>query len=129
MEARAPGHDHGMRAGVVLVALCLLAATPSAAASAEGYWSSAKLLHKLDRARVVVGGRTVRIRSATTLCAGRGKSIRRRGIRLWSRFVCTYTTFTKGGVDRDLDFRVRIRSATRFTLWDVHWVRGPRAAG
>jgi hypothetical protein len=119
-----------MRRGFVLVPLCLLlAAAPSAGAAAERYWSSAKLLHKLDRARVVVGGRTVRIRSATTLCAGRGTSIRRRGVRLWSRFVCTYTTFTKGGVDRDLDFRVRIRSATRFTLWDVHWVRGPRAAG
>ena len=117
-----------MRTGVVLVALCLLAAAPSAGAAAERYWSSAKLLHRLDGARVVVKGRTVRIRSATTLCAGRGTSIRRRGIRSWNRFVCTYTTFTKGGVDRDLDFRVRIRSATRFTIWDAHWVRAPRVA-
>jgi hypothetical protein len=129
VEAPRSGKYRRMRTGVVLVALCLLAAAPSTGATAERYWSSAKLLHKLDTARVVVGGRTVRIRSATTLCAGRGTSIRRRGIRLWSRFVCTYTTFTKGGVDRDLDFRVRIRSASRFTLWDVHWVRGPRATG
>jgi len=116
-----------VRTGVVLVALSLLAAAPPAEGASGRYWSTAKVLRKLDGAKAVVKGRAVRIHSATTLCAGRGTSIRRRGIRLWSRFVCTYTTFTKGGVDRDLDFRVRVRSATRFTIWDAHWVPMPRA--
>jgi len=107
--------------------LFLLAAAPPAEVATGRYWSTAKVLRKLEGARALVKERTVHIRSATTLCAGRGTSIRRRGIRLWSRFVCTYTTFTKGGVDRDLDFRVRVRSATRFTIWDAHWVPMPRA--
>jgi hypothetical protein len=127
--SRVPWHHGGVRTGVVLVVLSLFAAAPAAEAAAGRYWSTAKVLRKLDGARVVVKERTVRIRSATTLCAGRGASIRRRGVRLWSRFVCTYTTFTKGGVDRDLDFRVRVRSATRFTIWDAHWVPMPRVSG
>ncbi|MFL5923523.1 MAG: hypothetical protein ACJ75Q_00200 [Gaiellaceae bacterium] len=118
-----------MRTGVVLVVLSLLAAAPAAGGTTDRYWSTAKLLRKLDGAKVLVSSRTVRIRSATTLCAGRGISIRRRGVRLWSRFLCTYTTFTKGGVDRDLDFRVRVRSATRVTIWDAHWIPTPRAGG
>ena len=118
-----------MRTGVVLVVLSLLAPATAAGGTADRYWSTAKLLRKLDGAKVVVNSRTVRIRGATTLCAGRGTSIRRRGIRLWTRFLCTYTTFTKGGVDRDLDFRVRVRSATRFTISDAHWVPSPRATG
>jgi hypothetical protein len=113
-----------MRAGVVLVAL-LIAAAPAWAAPVR-YWSTTKVLGRLEGAKVTVGARTVRVRSATTLCAGQGTSIRRHGVRLWRSFACTYTTFTKAGVDRDLDFRVRVRSATRFTIWGVHWV--PRGA-
>jgi hypothetical protein len=104
----------------------LLAAAPASGGTAERYWSTAKLLRKLEGKRVVVNSRTVRIHSATTLCAGRGTSFRRQRIRLWARFVCTYTTFTKGGADRDLDFRVRVRSATRFTISNAHWVPAPR---
>jgi hypothetical protein len=119
-----------VRTGVVCVAvLALLAAgVPAAQGAVARYWSTAKVLRKLDGVTVVVKEHRVRIRSATTLCAGRGPSIRRRGIRLWTRFVCTYTTFTKGGVDRDLDFRLRVRSATRFTISDAHWVAMPRAS-
>jgi hypothetical protein len=116
-----------VRTGVLLVVLSLFAAAPAAEGASGRYWSSAKVLRKLDGAKVVVKERAVRIHSATTLCAGRGTSIRRRGNRLWTRFVCTYTTFTKGGVDRDLDFRVRVLSTTRFRVWDAHWVPMPRA--
>jgi hypothetical protein len=45
---------------------------------------------------------------------------------MWRRFVCTYTTFTRGGVDRDIDFRVRVRGATRYVVTDAHWVRATR---
>ena len=116
-----------MRAGVVLVAFLVVAA-PATATTAGRYWSTAKVLRRLDGAKVSVGARVVRVRSATTLCAGQGTSIRRHGIRLWRRFVCTYTTFTKAGVDRDLDFRVRTISGTRFAVWDAHWVRQARAS-
>jgi hypothetical protein len=111
-----------MKAGVVFIVL-LLAAAPASAATPARYWSTAKVLRRLDGAKVTVGARTVRIRSATTLCAGEGTSIRRRGIRLWRRFGCTYTTFTKAGVDRDLDFHVRTLDATRYAVFDTRWVR------
>jgi hypothetical protein len=118
----------GMRAGVVLVALALVAAaasTADAAQSAVPFWSMDKVLRKLDGDWVRVGSRRVKIHSETTLCSGRGASVRRNGVRMWRRFLCTYTTFTKAGVDRDLEFRVRVLSRTRYALWDAHWVRPP----
>lgn len=84
-----------------------------------------KVMRKLDGDLVRVGSRKVRIHSDTTLCSGRGQSIRRNGVRMWRRFLCTYTTFTKSGVDRDLEFRVRVLGASRYTVWDAHWVRPP----
>jgi len=114
-----------VRAGVVLVVL-LLAAAPAAAGGSASYWSIGKLLRRLDGARIPVGTRTMRVNSESTLCAGRGTSIRREGVRRWRRFVCTYTTFTKTGVDRDLDFRVVVRNRTRYTIHDAHWVQAPR---
>lgn len=118
----------GMRAGVVLVALALVAAaasTADAAQSAVPFWTMDKLLRKLDGDWVRVGSRRVKIHSETTLCSGRGASVRRNGVRMWRRFLCTYTTFTKAGVDRDLEFRVRVLSRTRYAVWDAHWVRPP----
>lgn len=118
----------GMRAGVVLVALALVAAaasTADAAQSAVPFWTMDKVLRKLDGDWVRVGSRRVMIHSETTLCSGRGASVRRNGVRMWRRFLCTYTTFTKAGVDRDLEFRVRVLSRTRYAVWDAHWVRPP----
>jgi hypothetical protein len=114
-----------VRLGVVL-AVVLLFATPAGADASVPYWSIGKVLRRLDGARIHVGTRVVRVDSETTLCAGQGPSVRRRGVRMWRRFVCTYTTFTKGGVDRDIDFRVQVRSATRYTVTDAHWVRTTR---
>jgi hypothetical protein len=86
----------------------------------------AKVMRAIDDVRVRVGARVVRIHAETTLCSGEGASIRRAGIRRWSRFACTYTTFTKQGVDRDLDFRVRVTGLKRFVITDAHWVRATR---
>jgi hypothetical protein len=116
---------HAVRFWVFLVA-ALLVAVPTASASSGQYWSITKVLRRIDGAKVRLGARTVRVDSETTLCAGRGASIRRNGIRMWRRFVCTYTTFTKSGVDRDLDFRVSVLSARRYAILDAHWVRIPR---
>jgi hypothetical protein len=107
---------------VLLAAVLLLAVAAAPAQAAEPYWSITKLLHRIDRTRIHVGTRTVRIDGFTTLCAGRGPSIRRDGVRRWRRFICTYTTFTKSGVDRDLEFRVAVRGVTRFAISDAHWV-------
>ena len=80
----------------------------------------------IDGTRTSVQGRSVRIESESTLCSGEGASIRRRGVRMWRRFACTFTTFTKRGVDRDIDFRLRVVSARRFVLYDAHWVGATR---
>jgi hypothetical protein len=114
-----------VRLGVVLAVFMLLA-TPAAAQASSAYWSIGKVLRRLDGDKIHVGTRSVRLDSETTLCAGIGPSVRRRGVRMWRRFACTYTTFTNGGVDRDIDFGVQVRSATRYVVTDAHWVRGAR---
>jgi len=111
-----------MRAGVTLIALLL--AAPAAAGTAVPYWSIGNALHRVDGAAIRVGTRTLRIEGDSTLCSGYGSSIRRSRLRLWRHFECTYTTFTKAGVDRDLEFRLHVRSTTRFRLSDAHWISG-----
>ena len=113
-----------MRTGVVLALVLLVFAAASAAQAAVPYWSVMKVLRRIDGTRIHVGTRTVRIDSDTALCSGRGRSIRKDGVRRWRRFACTYTTFTKSGVDRDVEFRVRVLGTTRFAIYDAHWVGG-----
>ncbi len=110
-----------MRVGVVLSALLLAA---PAAEAALPYWSIGKVLRRVDGAPIHIGARAVRVESDSTLCSGYGTSIRRGRIRMWRHFNCTYTTFTRAGVDRDLDFRLHVRGVTRFTISDAHWVSG-----
>ena len=114
-----------MRRGVALIGVVstvvVLAALP-AAAGTEVYWPIPKLIRMLDGARVSVPGGVIRLDSETTLCAGRGTPRRVRGARAWRSFACTYTLFTRKGVDRDLDFRVEIRDARRFRITEAHWV-------
>jgi hypothetical protein len=114
---------------VTLVVVCtvfLVFAAPAFERALAAYWPMTKLMRSIDSVRVRVGARVVRIQSETTLCSGEGRPIRRRGIRMWRRFSCTYTTFTKQGVGRDLEFRVDIVSVTRFVIRDVHWIVGSR---
>ena len=129
-EARiAPGFGilSRVRTGVVLAGVVLFAAVAAGTgAAATPYWSAGKVLRKLDGSAVHVGTRTIRVSSETTLCAGEGPSIRRHGVRMWRHFACTYTTFTRSGADRDIDFRVHVRGSWRFAITDAHWVRGTR---
>ena len=104
----------------------LLFAAPAAAQASLPYWPMMKLMRRLDGARIHVGTQAVRVDKDTTLCAGRGPSIKRDGVRRWRRFICTYTTFTKQGVDRDLDFQVRVLGSRHFAVSDAHWVGGSR---
>lgn len=104
-----------------------LVLTPAAAGSAlRWYWPVGKVMGAIDKARVRVGTHVVRVDSDTTLCSGEGRSIRRSGVRRWTRFACTFTTFTRQGVDRDLEFRVYVTGRNRYAIRDAHWIRGPR---
>ena len=118
-----------MRRGVTLIGVLstgIALAAPGAAAGNEVYWPLPKLMRMLDRTRVAVPGGIVRLDSETTLCAGRGAQRRVRRARAWHSFACTYTVFTRTGVDRDLDFRVLIRDARRFRVTDARWIGDTR---
>lgn len=76
----------------------------------------------VDGTRVRVGRNVVRIDADTTLCAGEGTSRRRKGVRQWRHFLCTYTTMTPRGIGRDVDFRVHVLGVGRFVITDARWV-------
>ena len=115
-----------MRPGVCVVLSLIALAAPANAQASAPYWSLAKVMQMIEGTRIPMNGRIVRIESESTLCSGEGASIRRRGIRMWRRFACTFTKFTKGGVDRDIEFRLRVVSARRFVVYDAHWVGATR---
>jgi hypothetical protein len=104
----------------------LVLAAPAGGHALTAYWPMTKLMRSIDEVRVRVGTRVVRIHSETTLCSGELRPIRRRGVRMWSRFSCTYTTFTRQGIDRDVEFEVVVVSATRFVIRDAHWITATR---
>jgi hypothetical protein len=110
-----------VRRGVAVLALLAVAA-PAAAHDVPYRWSVAKVMRVTDDARVRVGKGVVRVNAETTLCAGQGASRRSRGVRRWRHFACTYTTFTRQGIGRDLEFRVHVLGIRRFVITNAHWV-------
>ena len=76
---------------------------------------------RIDHAALRVDDRVIRVDTRTTLCSGLGTPVVRRGVHRWSAFDCTFTTF-RGGIDRDLDFRVRVLGPQRYAVGGVHWV-------
>jgi hypothetical protein len=115
-----------MRIGVGFAVVLLLLATLAEARTMETYWPVARVMRTIDHVRVRVGERTVRIESDTTLCSGVGRRVKRRSIRMWNRFACTYTVFTNSSVDRDVEFRVHVLGPRRFVIRDAHWVAATR---
>ena len=99
---------------------------PSALAAPGAFWSVPRLMRAVDEATLLVDGRRTRVDAETTLCSGRGRSIRVAGERRWHLFRCTYTTFSTRGVDRDIDFRVWIVDSRRFRITNAAWVPDPR---
>jgi hypothetical protein len=79
-------------------------------------------MRSIDDVRVRVGARVVRIDAETALCSGEGRSIRRRGVRTWAHFRCTFTTFTATGPGRDVEFRLHPLDARRFQITGARWI-------
>lgn len=104
----------------VAVATALVLAPTSGAHGRGSYWPMVKVMRAVDGARLPIGGRALRVKAATTLCSGEGRSTRRRGARAWKHFRCTFTT--EGGFGRDVEFRVHPLDARRFRLTDARWV-------
>lgn len=115
-----------MRLAASLLVVLALAVPSARAIALPRYWSVAHVMRAVDGVRTRVGTRSVRIHADTTLCSGEGRRIRRHGVGMWSRFGCTFTTFTKTGPERDLDFRVYVTGRTRFVIRDAHWITGVR---
>jgi hypothetical protein len=118
-------HRVTMRFTVVLL-IALVLAAPARAAELTRYWSVAHVMRAIDGVRIRAGTRIVVIDRDTTLCSGEGGSTRRHGLRMWSRFACTFTTFTKRGLDRDFEFHVYVTGGTQFGIHDAHWIRAVR---
>ncbi|HZC29851.1 MAG TPA: hypothetical protein VE269_08930 [Gaiellaceae bacterium] len=83
-------------------------------------------MRAIDGIRIRIGTRTVRIPGASALCSGAGPLIRQQGVATWSRFSCTFTTFTTAGADRDADFDVLVLDAKRFEVRDARWIGAVR---
>ena len=95
--------------------------TPLALPRTRSSWPVEKLMRAIDGARLRVDGRSVAIDSATALCSGRGSPVVRMGVRRWRAFDCTYTTF-KGGIDRDIEFRVAVAGPNHYSVLSSNWV-------
>jgi hypothetical protein len=113
-----------VRLGVVLILLSVALAAPAAAHVRGAFWPTAKAMRAVDDARVRIGTRVVLVNVETTLCSGEGPAIRRRGVRVWKHFRCTYTTFTPTGPGRDVEFRVHALDARRIAITNARWIVG-----
>jgi hypothetical protein len=75
------------------------------------------VLRRLDRRRLRVGERVVRIDRSTLTCVGAGPAKRVRGRRAWSRFRCVQPTFPPGSVvGADLVFTVELTGERSFAI-------------
>jgi hypothetical protein len=110
----------GSKAAAAVVLVVLLAPSPAAAA-APG-WPLTRVMRALDGRRVPVAGKTVRIEAESTLCGGQGRAIRVDGVRRWARFACTFTSFGRRGIERDLDFRVTVVAGRHLRVGSAAWV-------
>jgi len=113
-----------VRLGVVLILLSFVLAAPAAAHTHGAFWPTVKAMGAVDGARVPIGTKVVRVDVDTTLCSGEGPAIRRRGVRAWKHFRCTYTTFTSSGPGRDVEFRVHALDARRIAITNARWIQG-----
>lgn len=104
--------------------------TPVSKKATRWQWSVPKVMRSIHNLPIRVGTRRVRIESDTVLCSGNGTPLRRQQLATWSRFSCTFTTFTRRGVGRDVSFEVLVLGRQRFAIHGARWVKAaPRASG
>jgi hypothetical protein len=111
-----------MRRRITRAAAAAVLATALLAPSVEAHpgapmWSLGVVLSRIDGARISVGPWSARVQTASTLCSGDGRGRRWLGMRHWRHFTCTWTVFDrKGGVGRDVTFRVHTLTARRYVI-------------
>jgi hypothetical protein len=103
-----------------MVLVAGLAPHTAAAHPGAPVWTLAKVMRKIQGARIQIGGRLLRVRAEATLCSGDGRAARWGGIGHWRHFTCTWTTFDgRGRVDRDVTFRVHTLTRVRMLITNV----------
>jgi hypothetical protein len=117
-------HPRAVRLGVVLIVLLLALAAPAPAHTGGAFRSVAQVMRAIDDARIRVGTKVVRVDSDTTLCSGEGQARLRRGVRTWTHFRCTFSTFTAGGPGRDVEFRLHALDSRRIATTSARWIAG-----
>jgi hypothetical protein len=117
-------NPRAVRLGVVLIIVLLALATPAAAHTGGAFWPLAKVMRAIDDARIRVGTKVVRVDSDTTLCSGEGRARVRGGVRTWTHFRCTFSTFTARGPGPDVEFRLHALDARRFATTSARWIPG-----
>jgi hypothetical protein len=105
----------------VALAFCTLPAASKAHAGAP-MWSLQRVMSRIDGAKVTIRAWSGHVQTETTLCSGEGRETRWSGSGHWRHFTCTWTVFDRrGGVDRDVTFRVHTLTATRFQISDARF--------
>jgi hypothetical protein len=113
-----------VRLGVVLILLLLALAAPAAGHTGGAFWSVAQVMRAIDDARIRVGTKVVQVDRDTTLCSGEGRGKLRRGLRTWTHFRCTFSTFTALGPGRDVEFRLHALDSRRIATTSARWIAG-----
>jgi len=112
-----------MRLRVALILSSLVLAAPAAGHVEGGAWPVEKAVRLADGKRLRVGTKTIRVDADTTLCSGEGRGARRRGVRVWTHFRCTFTTFRGVLPGPDVEFRLHALDMRRLALTNAVWVR------
>ena len=115
-------HPRDVRKRGLLIVLAAAFAAPAWAHTGGATWPAGKAMRAIDDVRVRVGSRIVRIDAETALCSGEGRAVRRRGVRTWAHFRCTFTTFTRNGPGRDVEFRLHALDSRRFRITAARWI-------
>jgi hypothetical protein len=79
-------------------------------------WPYMTLIERIAGTRVSMRRGSVRIDRDLVICNGEGPPVRRGGVRRWNEFTCTQTLFDRGGIGRDVTFRVRVLDRARFRI-------------
>jgi hypothetical protein len=102
-------------------------ASPARSAAAEtqvAAWPQRKLVRRLRGHSIEVEGRRVPVDPTTITCQGVGRSVRRAGVLMWTRFHCIQTTFPAHAVaGPDAVFDVHPTGPRSFLITGARFVR------
>ena len=106
----------------VLALLAVLAVAPEARThDTQAAWPYRILIARIAGHSLTPLGRRIRVDRELVICSGDGRPVRRGGVRRWKHFTCTQTLFDRGGLDRDITFRVHVLDRTRFRITNARY--------